>query len=105
MTFIVMHRMGDDERDPDVASLPDLIAELDLDDPEHPDVSIRTADGWALSAMQSGDVYWGNVEDESHDAGERYMRRLPRERILHLFRAVARGELDEVEQQPWLRKA
>ena len=104
MTFIVMHRMGNHERDPDVGTLPDLIAELDSDDAEHPDVAISTAEGWTLSAMQGGDVYWENIEDDPDDAVVRYMRELPRERTLELFRAVARGDLGEVESQPWLRK-
>ena len=51
-----MHRTGSHERDPEVTTLPALIAELDADDAEHPDVAIRTADGWTLSAMQGGDV-------------------------------------------------
>ena len=104
MTFIVMHRMGNQERDPDVATLADLIAELDADDPEHPDVAISTPEGWTLSAMQGGDVYWENVEDDADDAVVRFMRELPRVRTLELFRAVARGDIGEVEAQPWLRK-
>jgi hypothetical protein len=104
MTFTVMHRMGDHEHDPDAASLPDLIAELDGDDAEHPDVAIRTPDGWTMSAMQGGDVYWENIEDDADDAVVRYMRALPRDRALELFRAVARGDLGEVEAQPWQRK-
>lgn len=104
MTFIVMHRMGNHERDPDVGTLPYLIAELDGDDAEHPDIAIRTADGWTLSAMQAGDVYWENIEDAADDAVVRYMREVPREHTLELFRAVARGDLGEVEAQPWLRK-
>ena len=104
MTFFVTHRMGNSERDPDIARLPDLLAELDVDDPEHTDVAIRTPEGWTLSAMQHGDVYWENIEDDAAVAVVRYMRRLPRERTLELFRAVARGDLDEVEAQPWLRK-
>lgn len=103
MPFIVMHRMGNHERDPDVATLPDLIAELDHDDAEHPDVAIRTPEGWTLSAMQGGDVYWENIEDDAGDATVRHMHAVPRDRVLELFRAVARGELDEVEAQPWLR--
>jgi hypothetical protein len=104
MTFTVMHRMGTHERDPDVAALPALLAELDADDAEHPDVAIRTSDGWTLSAMQGGDVYWENIEDDTGHAVVRYMRGLDRDRTLELFRAVARGDLDEVEAQPWLRR-
>lgn len=104
MTFIVMHRMGNHERDPDVATLPVLIAELDAEDAEHPDVAIRTADGWTLSAVQGGDVYWENIEDDSDDAVVRYMRDVTRERTLALFRALARGDLGEVEAQPWLQQ-
>lgn len=103
MTFIVMHRMGNHERDPDVGTLPDLVAELDADDAEHPDIAIGTPEGWTLSAMQGGDVYWENIEDDDA-AGVRYMRDLSRERTLELFRAVARGDLAQVEAQPWLQK-
>ena len=104
MTFIVTHRMGNQERDPDVATSRNLVAELDSDDAEHPDVAISTAEGWTLSAMQGGDVYWENIEDDADGAVVRYMRELSRERALELFRAVARGDLGEVEAQPWLRK-
>lgn len=99
MSVVVMHRAGNEERDPDHAALPALVAELDADDPEHPDVAIGTEDGWTLSATQFGDVYWENVE--TGDGGVRRMQALSRDRILELFRAVAQGDIGVVEAQPW----
>ncbi|MEV0409191.1 hypothetical protein, partial [Actinoallomurus sp. NPDC050550] len=80
--------------------LAELLAELDgPDDPEHPDVMISHESGWTLSAFTSGLLVWEDPEDA--DGVSRHMRDVPRSLVHTLFRAVAAGDLEAVDDQPW----
>lgn len=75
-----------------------LVAELDLADDEHPDVSIEHESGWGLSAFPSGLLVWENVEDGD---APRHMTGVSRSETLRHFRAVLDGDLDTVHRLPW----
>jgi hypothetical protein len=98
VSFWVTDRCGGDEREPSVGRLREVLAELEYDDPEHPDVSLTHESGWSLSASGSGLLVWENVET---DAPPRHMRDVPRERVLQLWLRLARGWIDEIEREPW----
>jgi hypothetical protein len=98
MTFVVAHIFGEEERDPRLENLRDLIAELDNADSEHTDVSLQHESGWAISAYASGLVTYENTEDEGEP---RHMENVSREEMLALFRQVARAEFDSLEEKNW----
>ena len=85
------------ERDPDVTAIERLLDELAAADGEHPDVALSDASGWTLSAFPGGRVVFENVEadDARHLAG------VARGAIADLMRALATGDLDVVDRQPW----
>jgi hypothetical protein len=71
--------MGDMDVDPPPESLKGLLRELELEDEEHPDVSVcHNETQWSLSAFPDGLLIWGNVEDE--DGHSQYMKNVPREK-------------------------
>jgi hypothetical protein len=75
-----------------------VLGELDTPDAEHPDASLTHESGWSLSAFQSGRLVWENVEE-----GEpRHMLGVSRERTLHLWLLLARGDLATIEGEAWL---
>jgi len=93
-----MHVDGSMDADPAVSTLEALLDELDRADVEHPDVAVEHESGWVLSANVDGRVIWENVEG---DGAPRHLGGLERRHILTLFEALAVGDLDAVEAQPW----
>jgi hypothetical protein len=101
MPFTIMHRMGDMDVDPPIESLEDLLKELEIEDEEHPDVSVRHDETqWCLSAFPGGLLIWGNVEDE--DGHARHLKNVPREKVLELWTKLTKGELSSINSEPWI---
>jgi hypothetical protein len=91
--------MGDMDVDPPVASLEELLRELEIKDEEHPDVSVRHDETqWCLSAFPDGLLIWENVE-EGHS---QHMKDVPREKILHLWTKLTKEELSSIHSEPWI---
>ena len=97
--FIVTHRSGAMETSDDPGAIRSLLAELDDSDPEHPDVSVSTEEGWTLSAFASGLVVFENVETGS---APRHKKNLDAKLVLSLMTMLAQGDLDDLEGQDWL---
>ncbi len=99
--FFVLHRWGKSERSNDLDILHMLLEELDTDmpDDEHVSVSVRSQDGWCLSAYVSGLLVFENVEDLSREP--RHLRVGTREEAKRLMTLLAGGELAKVEREPW----
>jgi hypothetical protein len=97
LAFHITHNHGTSESDPLLESLDTLYDELDQSDTEHPDVSLTHESGWCLAAFQSGLLIWENVED----GDPQHMRRVDREQTLRLWRLLANGNIDEIDQENW----
>jgi hypothetical protein len=97
MTFFVTSRWGGDGPDVSVEHMRQVLQELDLHDDEHCSVSLTHESGWSLGAFESGLLVWENVEE-----GEpRHLPVAGREHVLELWQALARGDLERVEREPW----
>ncbi len=97
MAFHITHIHGASESDPLLESLDTLYDELKESDNEHTDVSVTHESGWCLAAFKSGLLNWENVED-----GEpQHMRGVDREQTLRLWRQLASGNIDEIDQENW----
>jgi hypothetical protein len=92
--------MGDMEDEPSLDSLSALYGELAYDDEEHPDVSLTHESEWSLGAFGSGLLIWENLETENNEA--RHMKNVPKEKVLELWRKLAEGKIDEINEEPWL---
>lgn len=93
----IAHVFGDHEP-ATVEALPGLVAELDLADHEHTDVSVEHESGWALSAYSDGLVIWGHVEAEA-DVGQ--LTGVSRAGVIELFTELVNGDIDAVASRDW----
>jgi hypothetical protein len=97
MSFHVNRRWGESDDNPSVQQMREALAELDVEDIEHPDVALIHESAWCLGAYPSGLLIWENLE-----SGEpRHMRGVSRERVLELWQKLSRGELAAIEAEPW----
>src|SRR5687768_12293784 len=97
MSYHVNRRWGDADDDPPVERMREALAELDVEDSEHPDVALIHESGWCLSAYPSGLVVWGHLGRQE----DRHIRGISRERVLELWLKLSRGEIEAVEREAW----
>ncbi|WP_406076814.1 hypothetical protein [Micromonospora sp. NBC_00858] len=98
----IQHRWGSSEDASSVDQLADLLDELEVEDPEHPDVWISDNEaGYSVSAFEGsrGLVIW---EDHDEVRGPLHMDGYSRAGMLDLFRMVLKGRAAEVDSLPWL---
>ncbi len=99
MSYHVNRRWGDADDNPSIEQMREALAELDIEDIEHPDVALIHESGWCLSAYPSGLLIWENL---AGDPGKpRHMRGVSRERVLELWQRLSRGELSTIESELW----
>ena len=97
MAFHVTHTSGLDESDPPLASLPLLLAELQAPGADHASVSLTHDSEWCLTVFHGGDVTFEHVEEEAPV----HMQGLPEDYLLELWRLLAKGEIEELQEEPW----
>ncbi len=109
MGFSARGRWDGGERNPPIERLGEILQELDIEteDFEHPDVSLKHETEWCLSAFLSGLLIWENVGDASEDddpEGDpvRHMKGVSRQKVLELWLKLAAGDTAAVEAEPWL---
>ena len=98
MSYHVNRRWGDSDENPSVEQMREALAELDVEDVEHPDVALIRESGWSLGAYPSGLLVW---EDLSAGNEPRHMRGVTRKRVLELWQILARGDIAAVDAEPW----
>lgn len=100
MSYTIRHLFGAMEQGHAAASEFDILYdELARADGEHTDVSVSHA-GWSLSVYPSGLVVFENVEDDA-GIGPRHLRPVPRDKVLQLWHALAKGNFEEIEREGW----
>jgi hypothetical protein len=99
MGFLATTRWGGDEREPAVERLREILGQLDVEDDEHPLVSLTHESEWYLAAYPGGLLVWENAEAADNP---RHMNGVTRERVLELWIKLSRGMLEEIEREPWL---
>ena len=98
MAFHLTTRWGGDEREPTIDRMREVLAQLDVEDDEHPDVALTHESEWCLGAFPSGLLVWENLE-----SGEpRHMNAVSRERVLELWLKLSEGHVSDVDCEPWL---
>ena len=90
-------RWGSSQTDATVEQMRKALAELDVEDDEHPDVSLTHESEWSLSAFGGGLLIWENLEE----GDPRHLKDVSRATVLELWLALSRGEIATVEGQPW----
>jgi hypothetical protein len=106
LTFSARDRWGASEREASVERLRELLQSLDIEDREHPDVSLTHESAWCLSAFPSGLLVWESLEEGEHDPATkqppRHMKGVSREKVLELWLKLAQGDIASVEAEPWM---
>ena len=97
MGYHLTRRWGDDESEASLDRMIEALAELDIEDAEHPDASLTHDSEWSLSAYSNGTLVWENLEE----GNPRHMTGVSREQILDLWQKLAIGDLRSIEQEPW----
>src|SRR4051794_19599831 len=98
MSYTVTARWGEGYDAPSEERMREILAQLDAEDPEHPDAWLSHESGWTLSVFESGLLVWENLEssrEPQHQIG------VPREKALNLWLKLAHGEIAEIEKEPW----
>lgn len=97
MTYHVNRRWGESDDAPPLAGMREALAELDVEDVEHPDVALIHDTGWCLAAYPSGLLVWEHL-----GGGEpRHIRNVPRERVLELWLRLSKGDITGVDAEHW----
>jgi hypothetical protein len=76
----------------------EILSQLEEHDPEHPDTWLTHESGWTLSVFESGLVIWQNLE---RAAGPRHQVAVSRDKALSMWLKLSRGEIAQIEQEPW----
>ncbi len=96
---------GVSELNPNEARMEQLIAQLempDFEEADHPDISlVHDTSGWVLTLYPSGIVTYENLDDD--DDQPRFMTGILKAKALQLWKSLARGDIDALNQLPWLR--
>ena len=96
---------GVSELNPNEARMEQLIAQLempDFEEADHPDLSlVHDTSGWVLTLYPSGIVTYENLDDD--DDQPRFMTGILKAKALQLWKSLARGDIDALNQLPWLR--
>jgi len=103
--YSVVHRLGHGDGLDMVteSQIRDLLAELDGDDPEHPDVWITDEEtGWGLVAAGSPSVTLV-LQNEDDESPRRTMTGVSRDRAVDLYLKLVAERLDELLAEPWDR--
>lgn len=100
MTFSTRHRLGDCETNPPLKTLDALYDELlEDEDAENGDVSVEHEESEiCLVAHRSGLL----VREDFASERTRHMKKAPRERVVELWKALAKGDLERVNREPWM---
>ena len=100
MGFHITHRNGAMTSDPPFSVFRALLEELKErpEDEEHPSVSVTHESEWCLGAFGGGYLVWENLEADT----PRHMTDVSDEKLLRLWEALAKGDIELIEREPWL---
>lgn len=100
MSFFVRNVMGSSFRNVDDVQIREILASLRAADAEHPDVALEHESGWALTYLRGGLLVYENVEES--DVAPRHMVSVEEAGVLALWKALAAGDFERIENEPWL---
>ncbi|MDP1662134.1 MAG: hypothetical protein Q8L55_09485 [Phycisphaerales bacterium] len=93
-------RWGESIDNPTVEQMQRALAELDVEDGEHPSCWLVHEDSsWVLDAYEGGRLIWDELENP--DPKPRHMNDVSRAEVLRLWQLLAAGELAKIESLPW----
>jgi|SRR5215467_8269925 len=100
MATCLTKRYGDTILKPTTEDLAAALAELEREDPEHPDCWLSDEDDWTISVFVGGLVILENPETQE---GPWHMRGVSPTQVLGLWRLLDQGNIAELHNQPWIQ--
>ncbi len=99
MSYFIIHRYGSMDREPSLASLRPLLAELEdrPEDTEHGSVALTHESEWCITVSRGGYVVFENLET----GGAKHMKSVPEAEILRMWEQLAAGEIVQLEALLW----
>jgi hypothetical protein len=84
----------------DASRFPSLLQQLDEcpEDTEHTSVAVTHESEWCIS-ISSGRLA---ILEHLEDGGECHMADLTDAQVLHLWTLLAAGDIDSIQQHPWI---
>jgi hypothetical protein len=98
MPCYLTKRWGESVDNPTISDLQSALAELEVDDPEHPDCWLQDQTSWAISAFGSGLIILENAETNE---GPWHMRGASRQQVLELWGLLQSNRLDLIRKRDW----
>lgn len=98
MSYFVQSRWGNCVDNPSEAAMREVIAELDVQDPEHPDAALTHESGWTLIIYSGGSCVWDNL---ASDSSPQYLEGISRANALQLWIKLSLGHIQELQSMPW----
>jgi hypothetical protein len=99
VSYHVTDWLGGMENSPAVERMREVISDLEDCDEEHPSVALTHETEWCLGYYRGRLLIWENLEGNS----PRHMRDVSPDRVLELWLALSRGDLERIEAEPWQR--
>ena len=90
-------RFGEEISNPTKNDIERAIAELAIEDDEHPDIAFRNEEEWDLCAFPAGKVILENLEE----GDPRFMKGISTEKLKDLWKLIALGNIDDLLKEPW----
>jgi hypothetical protein len=98
MSCSLTKRWGEGIDDPSDEDLLSALAELQENDPEHPDCWVSDAAGWTLAAHEGGLVVLENIETGE---GPWHMRDIPPNAAHQYWRLLIKGDITSLRGLSW----
>jgi len=94
---MVVHKNGSNEYNPPLGSLPLLFDELEGENDPYCYVSVVHESDWNLSFYANGVLLFSNT----YEVETFYMLNVAKEKVLALWRDLAVGKMEVIQQEPW----
>ena len=98
MTYFIERRWGNDSSDVSINAMRIALAELDVQDDEHPDTWLTHESGWTVSCHENGLVTWTNSAEESECC---HLETATRAEMLDLWIKLSEGKIDDLKKLKW----
>ena len=99
MTYYIVRRWGSDTSAVSIDEMQIALAELDVQDEEHPDTWLTHESGWTLACHENGLVRWDNL-DEGDECW--HLESVSRSEMLNLWIKLSEGKIDDIKTLNWI---
>jgi hypothetical protein len=101
MAYMIIHVSGKNESNYPLDDLSIILSELEGSSDEEAYVALTHESEWCLSVNPFGLLMWENNFSELEDSW--HMENITEEKVLKLWRLLAKGEIEKIQRKPWIK--